>query len=147
MTVRKATMEDAETLFAWRNDQTTRLASHNTEKLEFAPYVSWLGATLSNPMKLLLIAEENGSPVGTVRVDRETGGTAELSWTVAPEARRRGVAKRMVQLVADEISALYTIRAEIKMGNEASVKVAEAAGMQFAEQVGNVLHFVRKAKT
>ncbi|EEA03768.1 GCN5-related N-acetyltransferase [Burkholderia sp. H160] len=143
LTLRNATKEDARILFDWRNDPMTRLASHSTAELAFDAHTAWLDQVLSNPMRRLLIAEENGCPVGTVRVDREEDGCAVLSWTVTREARGRGIATRMVQLVADEISGSHAIRAEIKAGNEASVKVAEAAGMRFSRQAGNVLHFYR----
>lgn len=145
ITFRNATINDARLLFVWRNDPITRLSSHNSDEIFFDSHVSWLNATLANPMRQLFIAEEDGKPVGTVRVDREQDGSAELSWTVAPEARGRGIAKKMVQMVADEVSETCSVRAEVKKGNESSVKVAEAARMQISNQEGDILHFYRQA--
>ena len=142
-TLRNATIADARALFDWRNDPLTRQGSHNTAELEFDSHVSWVEKTLANPARQLFIVEEDGNPVGTVRIDHEPNNSAEMSWTVAPDARGRGVAKKMVRLIADHIPASCILRAEVKAGNEASVKVAEAAGLRLSEQVGDVLHFHR----
>lgn len=83
-------------------------------------------------------------PVGTVRADFSQG-TWKLSWTVAPAARRHGVAKQMVALLSQQISA--PIRAEIKADNLASVKIAKHAGMVFSQKVKDMLHYSRKALT
>ena len=68
----------------------------------------------------------------------------ELSWTVAPDARGRGVGKRMVALAASQI--LAPIRAEVKSDNISSVRIAEHAGMVFEREVNGILHFSRPAQ-
>jgi len=62
---------------------------------------------------------------------------------VAPSARGRGIAKKMVRLVADQVSETLSLRAEVKAGNESSIKVALAANMQLMREVDGVLHFFR----
>jgi RimJ/RimL family protein N-acetyltransferase len=77
-----------------------------------------------------------------VRADRDPDGTChELSWTVAPSARGRGLGISMVQLLLAEVSG--PVRAEVKPGNPASVRIAEAAGMRFDCEREGVLHFRR----
>ncbi|MBW6487331.1 MAG: GNAT family N-acetyltransferase [Syntrophobacterales bacterium] len=66
-----------------------------------------------------------------------------MSWTVAPNARGRGVAKRVVALLAQEISE--PIRAEVKVDNIASARIAEHAGMAFNREVEGVIHYSREA--
>lgn len=144
--LRKATISDAKALFDWRNDPATRAASISTGEIEYDSHVAWLTATLNNTARSLLVAEEDGIPVGTVRVDREPNGTAELSWTVAPDARGRGLAKRMVQMAAEETAATHTVRAKVKADNIASAKVAVAAGMVLFKRDGDVLYFSRSAR-
>ena len=141
--LRCATMADARTLFDWRNDPVTRAASHHTEVLSFESHAGWLDATLANPLRKLLLAEEQGTPVGTVRIDLRADGSALLSWSVAPEARGRGVATQMVSMAIQDMPAGCVVRAEIKAGNVASVKVAEAVGMRMSGQDGDTLYFVR----
>ena len=140
--LRPATLQDADLLFAWRNDPETRDASHNSESVRTDEHLAWLESTLNNERRKLFIAEEDDSPVGTVRADF-VDGEHELSWTVAPSARGRGVAKRMVSLLAGQI--LTPIRAEVKPGNKASARIAEYAGLKFSEEVDGVLHFRRAA--
>lgn len=79
----------------------------------------WLIGVFGNPDRALYIAEEGGEPVGTVRMDGD-----ELSWTVAPKSRGRGVGTRMVQAAMDLGPRLATI----KRDNISSQRIAEKAG-------------------
>jgi RimJ/RimL family protein N-acetyltransferase len=140
--LRLATIQDADLLLEWRNDPETRNASHNTGEVQREDHVSWLTKTLNDASRQLFVAEEIGVPVGTVRADL-ADGVHELSWTVAPSARGRGVAKRMVALLASQISE--PIRAEVKSGNTASTRISEHAGLLFAREADGVLHYRRAA--
>ncbi len=142
ITLRPASMDDANILLEWRNDPETRRSSHNTSEVVWEEHLAWLKKTLSNTNRRLLVAEENGAPVGTVRADLSEG-VWELSWTIAPKARRRGGAKRIVALLAQQISE--PIRAEVKVGNVASARIAEHAGMVFIREVKGILHYSREA--
>ncbi|WP_086972011.1 GNAT family N-acetyltransferase [Caballeronia glebae] len=145
LTLRKATARDSDLLYEWRNDPITRRSSHDTSEIARERHERWLAASLENSRRQIFIAEEHERLVGTVRVDHGPDGTAELSWTVAPDARGKGVATRMVRRVADEISGKCPVRAEVKAGNHASVKVANAAGMHLVNEGRDVLHFYRAA--
>ncbi len=59
-------------------------------------------------------------PIGTCRIDGD-----EVSYTIAPEHRRRGYATALLVLVREQFGSL---RAEIKPENAASIKAATAAG-------------------
>ena len=142
-TLRLATMNDADRLLEWRNDLETRKASHNTAEVQRNEHISWLSQVLSNPNRRLYVAEENDTPIGTVRADCSDGGVWELSWTVSPSARGQGVAKRMVAALAKQISE--PIRAEVKTGNIASARIAEHAGMESERETDGVLHYKRPA--
>lgn len=140
--LRPATFHDADLLLEWRNDPSTRHASRNTALVQKDAHVAWLRESLSNPNRKLLIAHENGVDVGTVRADY-ANGEWQLSWTVAPGERGRGVAKRMVALLARQI--VEPIRAEVRIGNIASVRIAEHAGMHYDRESGGILHYRRGA--
>jgi RimJ/RimL family protein N-acetyltransferase len=79
------------------------------------------------------IVEEHGSFLGlavALRIDRETL-TAELGYTIAPEARGRGVATEALRQVTEwAFAELGLIRIEllISVENAASKKVAERCG-------------------
>lgn len=67
----------------------------------------------------------------------------ELSWTVSPMMRSSGIGKTMVSQVAKSIPE--SIRAEIKTGNIASIRIAEDAGMVFEREEKGILHYRRDA--
>ena len=140
--LRPATLEDARILFEWRNDPQVRAASHNQSEISFEDHLTWLEGSLANPDRKLYIAEEDGVSVGTVRSDWVENAYT-LSWTVGPEARGRGVGKRMVSLLVKQIRE--PIRAEVKVGNLASMKISLEAGMQLDYIKNGVMHLSRKA--
>lgn len=142
ITLRSATIQDSDLLLEWRNDPETRKASYNTAEVHRGEHASWLARTLDHPHQRLLFAQEDGAPVGTVRA-AFSEGVWELSWMVAPNARGRGVAKRMVALLADQICE--PIKAEVKVGNMPSARIAEHGGMELDRQADGVLHYRRVA--
>jgi len=142
--LRLATIHDVEVLLEWRNDIETRRASHNMNPVERIAHIEWLRGMINGSDHRLYIAEEFSVPVGTVRADFSTG-VWELSWTVSPNARGRGIAKKMVGEVAAKIKG--PIRAEVKVGNQRSARVAQNAGMQLVRELDGVLHFERAKQT
>lgn len=140
--LRPAGWEDADLLLAWRNDPATRQASRSTQKISASEHRKWLAEILSDENRQLFIAREGGFPVGTVRADRTENGW-ELSWTVAPEARGKGLGKRMVSALSDRIKDPVTAR--VKKENLASVRIARVAGMTLIEEKKGLLIFQREA--
>ena len=123
--LRPAGRADAPLLYAWRNDPDTRLASHATDPIAWSDHVAWLDASLASADRLLRIAEVDGEPVGVVRADRSPGGW-ELSWTVAPRARSRGIGRRMLCAFVEGLDG--RLFASIRRDNVPSAKMAAAAG-------------------
>ena len=136
-------MGDAELLLRWRNDPTTREASLSVAKVSASEHASWLQRSLLTLEREVFIAMVDGKNVGTIRRDMHNG-ICELSWTIAPEARGRSLATRMVVLIAEQTDEPLT--AQIKADNTASIHVAEAAGMIFDYNLDNILHYWRSAK-
>lgn len=143
MRLRPATTNDVELLLEWRNDPATRRFSIRTDKVKRAEHISWLGSVIDSTDRQLLIAEEQGIPVGTVRTDL-CDGIYQLSWTVAPDARGRGLGKEMVAMIAHKITA--PIQARVRSDNISSVVIAEYAGMEFEKELDGFLHFSRPAQ-
>lgn len=135
-------MADAKALFEWRNDPVTRAASHETAEIRMEDHLVWLEKCLADPHRKLYVAEIDGAAVGTVRADL-TGGTWTLSWTVAPNRRGRGIGKRIAAKLAHAIAD--PIRAEVRSGNLASMRIAEHLGMQPVREVDGFLHYERGA--
>lgn len=140
MKLRNATMDDAQMLLNWRNDPLTRLMSRQSSIVDLAGHTAWLSKSLANDApRMLYIAEEDGEAVGTVRVDI-ANGECELSWTVNPAFRNRGIGKRMVSAA---LKGIFKARAEIKPENKASIRIAESCGMLLAGEHDGLLVYRR----
>ena len=64
-------------------------------------YIAWEKITLNDDLLIFPISIIN--PVGTVRIDHSFHfNDYELSWTVAPEARGKGIGKSIVAIVASQ---------------------------------------------
>jgi RimJ/RimL family protein N-acetyltransferase len=139
-TLRLVTLADAELLLKWRNDNLTRKSSHSAGIVSSNDHNEWLKEIIVDKKRNLYIAEEYGKPVGTVRADYSSESW-ELSWSVSPESRNQGVAKRMVSKLASKITE--PIRAEVKKDNIASAKVAEYVGMKLDIEKNGIRYYKR----
>ncbi len=147
ITLKLATMEDADILLEWRNDPKTKEASYNMEDIKKENHLIWLSKIINDPSRTLFIAwkkiGEAKIAVGTVRADYDkTNDAYELSWTVAPDARRKGIGKKIVATIANILSD-RNIKAKIKQGNFASKAIAKYAGMIFRYNDNGILHYFR----
>ena len=137
MNLRPASIDDAKTLFDWKNDPVTRSNSRNTGMTEWDGHVKWLQRTVNGevPTRRLYVAELDGVPVGTVRADQHEDGAWELSYTVAPDYRGRGIGKAMVVQFAREVLPGVKMICEIYKGNISSERIAAALGLSEIEVV------------
>lgn len=99
----------------------------------------WLNQTIASDERLLFVCEENQSPVGTVRLD--FGSETEISWTVAPNARGRGIGSRIVELVCTGVER--DIVAYVYAKNESSIRLAKQLGFKADDKETEPLRFVR----
>lgn len=128
--IRRATLEDAKRLFEWRNDPETRKQSRATDPVSWDGHLQWLQNSFKNPKRILAIAETvNGEPVGTVRADIREDGFAEISYTIAPLWRGKGMSKPMAVGFARAFLQGRRIAANIKKGHGLSESVARALGL------------------
>lgn len=139
---RWATINDADILLKWRNDPQTRKLSHNVAVIRMKQHIKWLTSSLKDYSRKIFIVMYDGIPVGTIRTDK-LGSVTELSWAVAPEARGHGIGKEMIVAFVSQITG--SIRAEIKVDNEASKRIAEYAGMKLDHKKSGVFHYQRLA--
>lgn len=140
LSLRPATMDDWNILLEWRNDEATRMNSHNTALVQEDDHKKWLQSVIDNKERLLYICERGNEPAGSVRADWDEAAQAyELSWTIAPNHRGMGIGKEMVKMLADQLT--QKLRAEVKVGNTGSVKIAEYAGLSLVREENGVLYF------
>lgn len=135
---RHAEFDDWALLLEWRNDEQTRMASRNSDPIEVDNHRAWLRAFLARPDHKLLIAVCDKVEVGTVRLD--PGNPGEMSWTVAPQHRGRGIGTRMVKAALKQISGAVTAIA--KTDNIGSCRIAESAGFVVTSQTPQWTEFI-----
>ncbi|WP_176697171.1 bifunctional UDP-2,4-diacetamido-2,4,6-trideoxy-beta-L-altropyranose hydrolase/GNAT family N-acetyltransferase [Microbacterium sp. 3J1] len=130
MMARAATLDDARMLFDWRNDPATRANSRTRGAVDWDAHVAWLARVVGHPDRRLLIVESEGHPVATSRWDRHSDTDWELSITMAPEYRGRGLASAV--LAASEralsVDAPTRLLAIVHGENTASLRLFRANG-------------------
>jgi RimJ/RimL family protein N-acetyltransferase len=135
LSLRLATLDDAPSLLAWRNDPETRRSCRNTALVQRGEHARWLAELLRDSNRHLLIITAHGQPCGQVRMDM-TDKHMELSWTIAPEFRRRGYARQILSQIVQALPS-EKLTAWIRPENIASIRAAETAGFCFVETCGN----------
>jgi glycosyltransferase involved in cell wall biosynthesis len=127
--IRPATEKDAQVLFEWRNDEETRRQSKTSEIVKWEDHLNWLAALLQNNRRTLAIAEIENESVGTVRADQRDDGFTEISFTIAPAWRGKGIGKRMVINFVRDFLERAKIVAQVKKGHAPSESLARALGL------------------
>jgi RimJ/RimL family protein N-acetyltransferase len=130
--LRPAEPGDEGLLLGWANDPDTRAASRAHEPIPAADHHRWLERRLTTPDDARIwIGETDGVPIGVVRVERRAPDAFEVSITVAPDARGRGLARPLLETgirAARTAFGPVTILADILPGNVASVGLFTTAG-------------------
>lgn len=130
--LRPALPVDEAILLAWANDAATRAASRSHDPIDAADHHRWLESRLATPDDARMwIGESDGVPIGVVRFERRTPDSVEVSITIAPEARGRGLARPLLEAgiaAARDAFGPVKIDAYILPGNEASVRLFASAG-------------------
>jgi RimJ/RimL family protein N-acetyltransferase len=139
--LRKVEQSDLHMLLDWRNDPITRANSNNVERVEVAEHMLFMKKAMDSDHITILVYEEIGIPVGTVRLEKVTKSskTMALSWTVAPSSRGCGIGGRMLKLCLEQFESVlkdHIVIAEIKEWNEPSKKIAINNGFEFSWKEG-----------
>lgn len=138
ISVRRVVEKDSEVIFKWRNDDLTRKMFRTPGLVEWEEHSKWLGITLADPNRCLLMCEtKEGAPIAVVRFDIEAG-RAELSISLSPIQRGKGFAPKCLSLAIDYFQKHYSLVselvAEIKNINLPSRKSFERVGFLVREE-------------
>jgi len=120
--IRPAGMSDAELLLEWRNDPLMRAMARSAEVIERQTHVAWLSQRLARPTPALFIAEIDGLPVGSFRID-----DGDVICYVAADWRGKGIGGAMLKAANTEYGPL---RAVIFERNTAAIRAARSAGIE-----------------
>jgi RimJ/RimL family protein N-acetyltransferase len=130
--LRPASPADGAQLFEWRNEVDVVHFSLTGRPVSVDEHAKWLAARLARPAPRLWIAEEDGKPLGHVRVDLEDE-TGMVSIAVALGHRGRGVGSRMLRALQVEVerdAAIRALRALVHTDNVASLRAFDRVGFK-----------------
>jgi len=131
--LRPAAVGDAQMIYAWRNSPAVRAVSHAQAPIDYETHLAWVQATIANPDRCLLVAEDAGQAIGVVRFDRRER-EALISIYLAPDQIGRGrggsVIRQSCVVIAERWPTLTSVHAEIQENNLQSIHSFAAAGFK-----------------
>jgi UDP-2,4-diacetamido-2,4,6-trideoxy-beta-L-altropyranose hydrolase len=129
--VRPARTEDAERVFAWRNDERTRRHSHDPGPLTLEAHLQWFHECLRDSRRMLLIGETEHGPVGVLRYDMEQN-IATASVYLDPALHGQGYGPSLLlggdRWLKQARPDITRVRAEMRPENHSSRSAFAEAG-------------------
>jgi len=107
VTIRRATLDDADELFSWRNHETIRAASHTSHLINYEEHIAWMTRTLKDSKYILLIGEFAGSDIGVVRFDLEADFNSEISIYLNPLKDLSGTGHKLLKSAEEYLYKHY----------------------------------------
>ncbi len=148
--LRPARREDAQLLFDWRNDPQTRAGSRNRGEVTWDEHVGWLERVLADPQVALMVAESKQRPVGQVRFDGTDAPEVEISVSIDPGQRGRGLGKAVIGAGVAWLAQHHpdaVVVAEIRPDNDASLRAFERSGFMPAGVNGGMVRLQRPPRS
>jgi len=143
LTVRLATADDAEPVWNWRHAGGAARYYQSGRATPLADHLAWFGRALTDPTRLMLIVEHDGTPAGHVRFDCDPGNPSSgcISICLAEGLRGRGLALPVMEAAQSHAFAhgLSRITAQVHAANLASRRLFQAAGYRTVSQSGDFL--------
>jgi RimJ/RimL family protein N-acetyltransferase len=131
LNLRPAVAGDRDNLFLWRNHEDNRRHSGDGRPIARPAHDAWFSATLADGARKLLIAEDDGVPVGVLRYDI-AGFTATVSLYLVPGNGGRGFGEAMLAAGEKWLSracpGVRALEAAVRPDNLPSMRVFGAAG-------------------
>lgn len=133
VTLRKASHEDCETIFRWRNHPKVRQHFFDARELSYSEHKKWFYNSLQRDDRIILVAYVDGKPVGVIRFDvsKAVSNKAEIDIYVAPEFQGKGLGKRILAEGENWLkknTEINQLIARVKEENLASVRMFKRRG-------------------
>lgn len=132
---RKANKGDLEFIFNLRNEEAVRLASFNSDPIDFEVHSKWFPKILASDSSVIFIAELDGKPIGQVRFDFMGDDVAEVNIAVTQNYCGKGhgskILKESAKKFFNDSPVIKKLYALIKPDNKSSIHAFEKAGYEF----------------
>jgi UDP-2,4-diacetamido-2,4,6-trideoxy-beta-L-altropyranose hydrolase len=138
ITLREVTDLDRVLIWQWANDEETRKASYSYAYIAWDEHIRWFDSVKRQKNHRFYIANTGSKkPIGQIRFALD-GKDAIVSFSVAPESRRKGYGKEILFKAVKKIfheTNIEQVSAYVKSDNKASLKVFQKAGFHTVEEV------------
>ena len=135
--IRRAVMHDAPLVWQWANEPVTRANSFNNKPIPWEVHQSWYAQKLASPDCRLWIMERGELPIGQIRYDRIDADVAQISLSVAPQMRGKGIGTLLLKMTFPMAACdlrVKWVRGVALSENKASQRAFEKASFTMAER-------------
>lgn len=132
LTMREALLEDCRQLWLLSNDRKVRESSFHAEPIVFEDHIRWYEEKLASSDTAFYVLDIHGVIGGQIRYGRK-GDTAEISYSVAPAFRGKGLGEKLIEsTISGACNKLKVDRvlAIVKNFNNASIRTFLNAGFK-----------------
>lgn len=99
--LRAADPSDASLIWQWANDPIARANSFHPETIPWEAHLDWYALKLGSNDTRIWVLEYRRVPAGQIRYDRTSSDVAQISFTVAPHYRGRGLGTKLLEMSAE----------------------------------------------
>ena len=149
--LRKAEQRDMEQLHIWRNDPDVRRWSFHTEEISLEEHKKWFQISLERDDVEMFILEEDGQPVGQIRLTYRYDELV-IGYSIDRNCRGRHLGQRIVELMEKKLQQDESLRkdgeyfvAYVQKDNVVSRRVFQVLGYSEEEQP-KWIKYVKKMK-
>ena len=133
ITFRHATVDDSENMRTWRNHPSVRGMSWDACEIDQATHEAWFRKALSDPQRILLVAECEGRAVGVVRFDLAKPDGVISVYRV-PDSQGRGLIRQATDWFKENYPNYKRVIAEVLPNNHMSSKAFDAVGYRLIKK-------------
>ncbi|QWE22937.1 GNAT family N-acetyltransferase [Polynucleobacter sp. AP-Jannik-300A-C4] len=145
--VRKAIAEDSMDVLNWRNDQFTRKMFKSDRIIGLGEHQKWFSGYLEGGNNTIYIGIWSGEKIGVCHFNYdEAKGESEVSININPDFRGKGLSVDLLlnAVLKYKMDNNSTIKAAIKIDNEASINVFKKCGFNLSHQDHNYYYYLYK---
>jgi len=144
LTLRSVTSDDSRLLFDWVNQPDSLAGKLQTRcAISWDDHQAWMQRRLNDPHSLLAIVEQDGRPIGQIRLQGGEGEAYNVDIYILSDNRGRGIGRSVLAEAAGMAARRWPeclLRALVRTDNAASRALFAAAGYKLTETTDS--HFV-----
>ena len=136
--IRKVLPKDIWDIYEISNDPTVRKFAINRKPIEREEHIEWFQRV---DRELFFVAEVGGKVIGQVRFQRVAPDTFEVSISLHPDWRGKGLGKLLLREGVEKVLKRFPgakILARIRRENEISKKLFEGFGFEFLREENGI---------